>query len=198
MLVVAAALASSPVGARAGTSEAPPGVGPQYDSTHVYVAPQDFDKFVASLTATFGGSASQRALTQVTPTPSKTLSQIVLTPVGIFSVFGFTTPIPWPFGSERTGYLVADIDAAVRAAQANVQSGAQLRLVFWRSEFCDYLALSDAVTFIDGDLGEAARIFRGNVKLGRFNASVRLDDAVRQRLAPEAGDQIPDGPLCMR
>jgi predicted enzyme related to lactoylglutathione lyase len=118
-LVVAAALASSPVGARAGTSEAPPGVGPQYDSTHVYVAPQDFDKFVASLTATFGGSASQRALTQVTPTPSKTLSQIVLTPVGIFSVFGFTTPIPWPFGSERTGYLVADIDAAVRAAQAN-------------------------------------------------------------------------------
>ena len=23
-------------------------VGPQYDTTHVYVAPQDFDKFVAS------------------------------------------------------------------------------------------------------------------------------------------------------
>ena len=119
ILVLAAALASSPVGARAGTSEAPPGVGPQYDSTHVYVAPQDFDKFVASLTATFGGSASKQALVQVTPTPSQTLSQIVLTPVGIFSVFGFTTPIPWPFGSERTGYLVADIDAAVRAAQAN-------------------------------------------------------------------------------
>jgi predicted enzyme related to lactoylglutathione lyase len=119
ILVLAAALASSPVGARAGTSEAPPGVGPQYDSTHVYVAPQDFDKFVASLTATFGGSTSKQVLVQVTPTPSQTLSQIVLTPVGIFSVFGFTTPIPWPFGSERTGYLVADIDAAVRAAQAN-------------------------------------------------------------------------------
>jgi hypothetical protein len=118
-LVLAGALASSSGGARAGTSEAGPGVGPQYDSTHVYVAPQDFDKFVASLKATFGGSTSKQAWVQVTPTPSQTLSQIVLTPIGIFSVFGFTTPIPWPFGSERAGYLVADIDAAVRAAQAN-------------------------------------------------------------------------------
>jgi hypothetical protein len=29
-------------------------VGPQYDTTHVYVAPEDFDRFVASLVATFG------------------------------------------------------------------------------------------------------------------------------------------------
>ena len=28
-------------------------VGPQYDTTHVYVAPEDFDRFVASLVATF-------------------------------------------------------------------------------------------------------------------------------------------------
>src|SRR5262249_61198040 len=27
-------------------------------------------------------------------------------------------PIPYPFGAERTGYLVTDIDAAVKAAQA--------------------------------------------------------------------------------
>ena len=54
----------------------------------------------------------------VTPTPSKTMSQLVLTPVGTISVFGFETPIPYPFGSERTGYLVTDMDSAIRAARA--------------------------------------------------------------------------------
>src|SRR5216684_3838976 len=49
-------------------------VAPQYDTTHVYVSPQDFDRFVASLIATFGG--------------------------------------------KRTGYLVTDMDEAVRAAKA--------------------------------------------------------------------------------
>jgi predicted enzyme related to lactoylglutathione lyase len=34
------------------------------------------------------------------------------------SVFGFKTPIPYPFGLERTGYLVTDMDAAIRAARA--------------------------------------------------------------------------------
>ena len=34
------------------------------------------------------------------------------------SVFGFKTPIPYPFGVERTGYLVTDIDAAIREARA--------------------------------------------------------------------------------
>ena len=29
-------------------------VEPQYDTAHVYVAPEDFDRFVASLVATFG------------------------------------------------------------------------------------------------------------------------------------------------
>jgi hypothetical protein len=92
-------------------------VGPQYDSTHVYVAPEDFDRFVASLVETFGGTTSKQGVFQVTPTPSQTMSQIVLTPVGSVSVFGFKTPIPYPFGVERTGYLVTDMDAAVRAAR---------------------------------------------------------------------------------
>jgi predicted enzyme related to lactoylglutathione lyase len=47
------------------------------------------------------------------------MSQLVLTPVGTVSVFGFKTPIPYPFGLERTGYLVTDMDEAVRAAKAN-------------------------------------------------------------------------------
>jgi hypothetical protein len=94
------------------------GVGAQYDSTHVYVAPQDFDRFVTSVLATFGGTASKQGVFTVTPTPSSTISQIALTPVGIFSVFGFKTPVPYPFGVERTGYLVSDLDEAVRAARA--------------------------------------------------------------------------------
>jgi hypothetical protein len=93
-------------------------VGPQYDTTHVYVAPQDFDRFVASLIATFGGTTTKQGVFTVTPTPSSTMSQLVLTPVGSISVFGFKTSIPYPFGLERTGYLVTDLDAAVRVARS--------------------------------------------------------------------------------
>lgn len=93
-------------------------VGPQYDTTHVYVAPEQFDRFVSSLLATFGGTATKRGVFTVTPTPSSTMSQLVLTPVGSISVFGFKTPVPYPFGSERTGYLVTDLDEGIKAARA--------------------------------------------------------------------------------
>src|SRR5713101_2393195 len=93
-------------------------VSPQYDTTHVYVAPEEFDRFVASLIATFGGTTTKQGVFTVTPTPSSTMSQLVLTPAGTISVFGFKTPIPYPFGLERTGYLVTDLDVAVRAAKA--------------------------------------------------------------------------------
>jgi hypothetical protein len=94
-------------------------VAPQYDTTHVYLAPEDFDRFVASLIATFGGTATRQGVFTVTPTQSSTMSQLVLTPVGSVSVFGFKTPIPYPFGLERTGYLVTDMNEAVRAAKAS-------------------------------------------------------------------------------
>ena len=110
---------SAPVGVcqRAIASAPNVAVGAQYDSTHVYVPTQDFDRFVASVVTTFGGTTSKRAITTVTPTPSHTISQIISTPVGMFSVFGYETPIPYPFGTERTGYLVSDMDTAVRAAR---------------------------------------------------------------------------------
>jgi predicted enzyme related to lactoylglutathione lyase len=93
-------------------------VGPQYDTAHVYVAPQDFDRFVASLIATFGGQAAKQGVFTVTPTPSSTMSQAVMTPGGTLSIFGFKTPVPYPFGLERTGYLVTDMDEAIGAAKA--------------------------------------------------------------------------------
>ena len=92
-------------------------VEPQYDTAHVYVAPEDFDHLVASLVATFGGTTSKQGVFTVTPTPSSTMSQLVLTPVGTLSVFGFKTPVPYPFGAERTGYLVTDMNKAIKAAR---------------------------------------------------------------------------------
>ncbi|MEX3933993.1 glyoxalase [Paraburkholderia phymatum] len=123
--LVAVGLAASSVAPGAFAASAKPAaapqlsVGPQYDTTHVYVAPDDFDKFTDSFVATFGGHKSQQGVFQVTPTPSQTMSQLVFTPVGTISVFGFKTPVPYPFGNERTGYLVTDMDAAVKSAKAH-------------------------------------------------------------------------------
>jgi hypothetical protein len=93
------------------------GIAPQYDTTHVYVAPDQMAAFAAAFIATFGGAASKPATMDVTPTPSSTTFRAFTTPAGSLSVFAFTTPIPYPFGEERTGYLVRDMDTAVAAAR---------------------------------------------------------------------------------
>jgi predicted enzyme related to lactoylglutathione lyase len=113
LIAVAATLAGGEAAAAA-----PQGVAPQYGSTHVYVAPDQLDRFVASFVAAFGGKASPPATLTVTPTPSSTRFVAVSTPAGLLSVFAFATPIPYPFGAERTGYLVADMAQAVTAARA--------------------------------------------------------------------------------
>ncbi len=92
-------------------------VGPQYDTTHVYVSPKDVDAFVASFLGTFGGTSTKQVVATVTPTVSSTSSQLLQTPVGTISLFGFTTPIPTHFGDERNGYLTMDLTAALVAAQ---------------------------------------------------------------------------------
>jgi predicted enzyme related to lactoylglutathione lyase len=109
--------------AAAGARDQPAGrtaiaVGPQYDTTHVYVAPGNLDALVSSLVATFGGAPSKRSVTNVLPVPSSTELQAVLTPVGMISIFAYQTPVPFPFGEERTGYLVTDMDQAIKAARS--------------------------------------------------------------------------------
>jgi predicted enzyme related to lactoylglutathione lyase len=123
IIVVAAVLAAG-ITIKPGLADAGPiartqqfGVGAQYGTTHVYVAAEDMDRFAASFLATFGGKSSQPTVVTVTPTPSRTAWQALTTPVGVVSLFGFKTPIPYPFGQERTGYLVTDMDAAVRDAK---------------------------------------------------------------------------------
>src|SRR5277367_4406082 len=116
LLVVAPCAASGQAATNA--ADADVAVGAQYDSTHVYVAPGDLDALVKSVNATFGGQASKLLVTNVLPVPSSTEFQYVWTPVGTLSVFAFQTPIPFPFGEERTGYLVTDMDQAIRDARA--------------------------------------------------------------------------------
>jgi hypothetical protein len=98
-------------------------VGSQYDTTHVYVSPADLNAFVTSFTATFGGHTSKKIVSNVLPEPSSTEFQYVWTPSGNLSVFAFDTPIPYPFGLERTGLLVTDLPEAVKAVRA---SGAEV------------------------------------------------------------------------
>lgn len=117
LLALALALAG-PLAANAAPTPAV-AVAPQYDTTHVYVAPADVDRFVQSFLATFGGKSTPQVVVNVLPVPSSTTSQLLQTPVGTVSLFGFTTPVPHPFGQERNGYLVKDMDAALAAAKAN-------------------------------------------------------------------------------
>jgi hypothetical protein len=117
-------------------------VGSQYDTTHVYVSPADLNAFVTSFTATFGGHTSKMIVSNVLPEASSTEFQYVWTPSGNLSVFAFTTPIPFPFGLERTGLLVTDFPAAVKSARA---SGAEIVV----EPFKDPIGL-DAVVQWDG------------------------------------------------
>jgi predicted enzyme related to lactoylglutathione lyase len=113
------AFAGSPARGQAKpTRDAGVAVGPQYDSTHVYVSPGDLDAFVNSFAATFGGQPSKRIVTNILPVLGSTEFQYLWTPVGTLSIFAFQTPIPFPFGQERTGYLVTDMIQAIKDARA--------------------------------------------------------------------------------
>jgi predicted enzyme related to lactoylglutathione lyase len=118
VLIAALPVTAQTVVSSGAQSAASVAVDPQYDTTHVYVAPKDVDAFVQDFLGTFGGKSTKQVIATVTPTPSSTSSQLLQTPVGTVSLFGFRTPIPAPFGSERTGFLVNDLDAAVASARS--------------------------------------------------------------------------------
>ncbi|MBV8444584.1 MAG: glyoxalase [Candidatus Dormibacteraeota bacterium] len=124
-----AAQGQTRVAARLGAgSSASVAVGPQYDTTHIYVQPGTAAAFVTSWEATFGGTNTTPVLTDVTPTPSQTLSELVLSPVGTLSVFDYKTGIPYPFGQERGGDLVSSFSQGVADA---TRSGAYLVVSPW-------------------------------------------------------------------
>ncbi|MBF9066710.1 VOC family protein [Streptacidiphilus fuscans] len=118
-------------------------VGPQYDTTHVYVTPGEAQAFVTSWEKTFGGTNTKPVLTDVTPTPSKTVSELVLSPVGTLSVFDYQTPAPYPFGVERTGWLTTDLNTAVDQA---LKDGADVQV----SPFDDPIGKDAVIEFPGG------------------------------------------------
>jgi hypothetical protein len=64
-LAPVAFVAATTVGARAAAELPAVAVGPQYDSTHVYVAPEDVDRFAQSFLATFGGQSTKQVVATV-------------------------------------------------------------------------------------------------------------------------------------
>ena len=93
-------------------------VGPQYGTAHVYVAPEDVDRFSESVVATFGGTRSQQAALTITPTPSRTMRQA--------KAAGATILVD-PYTADRRqaaivsfpGGYIAEIHSAASQAQAH-------------------------------------------------------------------------------
>ena len=170
-------------------------VGPQYDTTHVYVAPENVDAFVKSFLGTFGGTSTKQVVVTVTPTPSRTSSQLLQTPVGTVSLFGFKTPVPYPFGAERTGYLVTDLDNAIVSARS---AGADVLV----TPFPDPIG-RDAVIQWPGGINmqlywhttkPSYTAFQTIPENRVYLSPVRVDDFLRSFLAFSHGKVVSDDP----
>jgi predicted enzyme related to lactoylglutathione lyase len=177
----------------AAQTQTPIAVGPQYDTTHVYLASADMDAFVSSFIATFGGTASKRSVANVTPVPSSTESQVVLTSAGSLSLFAYHTPIPFPFGKERTGYLVTNMDRAIQAARA---AGAEVLV----APFKDPIGIDAIIQWPGGVKMQLYWHFKSStnpplatVPENRVYLSPdRVDDFVRSFLTFSAGTVVSD------
>ena len=71
-------------------------MGPQHDTTHVYVPVAEFDEFIRGFVATFGGKASGCGRTTLIVTDGAP---------------------PWSYGHELTGYEVAVLKGTPARAQ---------------------------------------------------------------------------------
>jgi hypothetical protein len=160
---------------------------------------RNFDRFVASLLATFGGTTTKQGVFIVTPTPSSTMSQLVLTPVGTVSVFGFKTPVPYPFGAERTGYLVTDLDAATRTA---VEDGADVLV----SPFNDPIGRDVVIQWPGGanmqlywhTVAPSYKALQTIPENRVYVSTDRVEAFLRSFLAFSHGKVVSDDPACAR
>jgi predicted enzyme related to lactoylglutathione lyase len=115
--LLAAALFVAGTASRAATPQI--AVGPQYDTAHVYVPAQDFDRFVTSRLATFGGTATKQGVFTVNADtePYHVAAGADAGRKGVGVRIQDVGSIPVRNGA--TGYLVTDLDGAVRAAKAD-------------------------------------------------------------------------------
>ena len=122
-LAVTTAVVTVSAGSADGTQDAAGRVTPvqaygvAYDASHVYVQHGKLPEFIKSWEATFGGTNNPPAAFGITPTPSTALASIIHSPVGLLAAYDYQTPIPFPFGSEQTGFGVHGPDNAVRVAR---------------------------------------------------------------------------------
>ena len=95
----------------------------------------------------------------------------------------FLPAIEVGFGGRKHGLALIDqrFPASTKACLSLVQIGLrrpQLRLMFRRRNSSDDLSSLDFAAFLDGDVNQAAGIFRGDIDLCGFDAAIRLEDAV--------------------
>ena len=90
-----------------------------------------------------------------------------------------STALRWSISDLRLGQrLLGLVQIGLRRPQ--------LGFIFRRRHPANDLPGFDFAAFLDGDVGEPAGIFRGDVDLGRLDAAVGLDDAVGHRSAEHA------------
>jgi predicted enzyme related to lactoylglutathione lyase len=150
---------------------------------------------VNAFLGTFGGTSTKKVVVTVTPTPSTTSSQLLQTPVGTVSLFGFKTPVPYPFGAERTGYLVTDLDGAIVSAKS---AGADVLV----APFPDPIG-RDAVVQWPGGINMQLYWHRAKPSYAAFQtvpenrvyvSPVRVNDFLRSFLAFSHGKIVSDDP----
>ncbi|QNT78316.1 glyoxalase [Entomobacter blattae] len=91
--------------------------GQQNGFPHVYLKKGTLDAFTKSFVSTFGGTIQEGGTVQITPTKSSVQLAFIFSPVGSLSVFDFATALPAPFGQERTGFMVSDLQQALLTAR---------------------------------------------------------------------------------
>jgi hypothetical protein len=94
-----------------------PGVGPQFDAPHIYLQHGKLVAFEHAWVATFGGTAATPFSLQATPTPSRAISGVVFSPVATLSTWDYSTPIPYPFGTENIGEMMANFNEGLADAE---------------------------------------------------------------------------------
>ncbi|WP_265443717.1 hypothetical protein [Flexivirga meconopsidis] len=97
------------------------GHGPAYDSTHIYTTFADMAPLTEQLQAVFGGEVKTYGELNICPQPSLSVVSVLLSPYGLLSLFGFSTPIPYPFGQDKHGYRIRRRDEMIgRATEAGL------------------------------------------------------------------------------
>src|SRR5438445_58274 len=116
--VLCGSLASAPVSQVVAATQTPAlAVGPQYDTTHVYVSPDSADAFILDFVAFAHGkivSDDRNAPGVEIGRPTDTYRRVrIESAFGRVAVLVTDGHLPYPYGREVTGYEVSDLSATI-------------------------------------------------------------------------------------